>query len=94
MVAYDVVVTVDGAYPSLAEAESRWSSAHVSQERKDVGLQRLRIDSGQIAWTRPFGEQTRLPKCGKRFSQLGRRETLECRRPERGLNIEGLEPPA
>lgn len=60
MVAYDVVVTVDGAYPSLAEAESRWSSAHVSQERKDVGLQRLRIDSGQIAWTRPFGEQTRF----------------------------------
>jgi hypothetical protein len=60
MVAYDVVVNVDGAYPQIADSESRWSLAHASQERKDLGLQRLRVDSGQIIWTRPFGEQTRF----------------------------------
>jgi serine/threonine protein kinase len=61
MTAYDVVVTLDGAYPTLIEAESRWSLAHVgSQLHEDGTLQHLKVDSGQLLWTRPFGEQTRL----------------------------------
>jgi eukaryotic-like serine/threonine-protein kinase len=58
--AFDVVVNVDGPYPTVAEAESRWDSAHPSPDPRESTVQHLRVDSGQLVWTRPFGEQTRL----------------------------------
>jgi serine/threonine-protein kinase len=60
MIAYDVIVTVDGAYPTVLDAESRWIAAHPGDGRKDGAMQHVKVDSGQIVWTRPFGEQTRL----------------------------------
>jgi hypothetical protein len=58
--AHDVVLSVDGEYSSIASAFARWKKAHLHPEGKDEALERVRLDSGQLAWIRPFGEQTRL----------------------------------
>jgi serine/threonine protein kinase len=60
MTAHDVVLTLDGAYPVLADALTRWNHAHVRGPDGDVGLRSVMLDSGHLIWTRAFGEQTNI----------------------------------
>jgi serine/threonine protein kinase len=61
MVVHDVTVTADGSYPTLHEAVSGWMSSHSWKgEGADETLARAVIESANILWTRPFGEQTRI----------------------------------
>jgi serine/threonine protein kinase len=58
MTLHDVVVTLDGPYPVLAEAFARWNRAHEVPPDKKGALRSVTLDSGHILWTRPFGDQT------------------------------------
>jgi hypothetical protein len=54
------VVTIDGPYPVVSDAYSRWKHAHAVPPDKSGALRTITLDSGHLVWTRPFGDQTTL----------------------------------
>ena len=57
---HDAQVTIDASYGSLYDALTRWSNAHVAADDGRGTLRRATVDAANVAWTRPFGEATRI----------------------------------
>ena len=57
---HDVVINADGQYPALHDAILAFVTEHRTHEDPRGELEKVSLESGKLAWSRPFGEGTRV----------------------------------
>jgi serine/threonine protein kinase len=60
MTVHDGALAIDGSYARVHDATVAWVTSHATTDDVHGTLERIVLESGKVAWSRPFGEATSL----------------------------------
>jgi hypothetical protein len=60
MTVHDGALAIDGSYARVHDAVAAWVSSHATTDDAHGTVARIILESGKVAWSRPFGEATSL----------------------------------